>query len=317
MRRFFVVLALLAVGCGGVAKTTSTPSANAPSPAPPAARVTAPTPPAGADVSCDGLRPIETFEHEEIGRISLHRDARQGAIAFASQMAVNTDGAPDSYHPDDIGITHICNGVSVGPECTWKAECLPDFRQARSEGFRGPTKICFFGMVADRNGIPLVQKEGHPKPGFFVSTTALQQPGVANEEPDAYLDSNEIPFVVIPRTWQKQEHHGLGLGDYAVVLRKSTGVLSFAIIGDLGPAKKLGEGSVALHTALGNDPFQMRFGVRRARKGIDGRDVVYVLFPGSRRRGERITKELIAREGKRLLAEFGGDEKVRRCSRNL
>jgi hypothetical protein len=48
------------------------------------------------------------FPHAEIGTIEVFRDPGTKAIAFASQMQVNTDGAQDSY-PDDIGITHICN----------------------------------------------------------------------------------------------------------------------------------------------------------------------------------------------------------------
>ena len=55
-----------------------------------------------------------TFAHAEIGDVRIFRDAATHAVAFASQMQVNTDGAPDSYHPDDIGITHICNGISIG-----------------------------------------------------------------------------------------------------------------------------------------------------------------------------------------------------------
>ena len=55
------------------------------------------------------------FTHAEIGRVQIFRAPDSKAIAFASQMQVNADGAPDSYHPDDSGITHICNGVSVGP----------------------------------------------------------------------------------------------------------------------------------------------------------------------------------------------------------
>src|SRR5690349_1200355 len=90
-----------------------------------------------------------TFPHADIGTIEVFRDPDSKAIAFASRMQVNTDGAPDSYHPDDIGITHICNGVSVGPNCTWKPKCLPNFLQAKAEHFKGPTKICFFAMATD------------------------------------------------------------------------------------------------------------------------------------------------------------------------
>jgi hypothetical protein len=109
-----------------------------------------------------------TFVHSEIGSVPVLRDPTSGAILLASQMQVNTDGAPDSYHPDNLGITHICNGVSVGSTCTWKSNCLAEFRQAKAEQFRGPTKICFFGMATDDDGVPIVQGDSDPKPGYFV-----------------------------------------------------------------------------------------------------------------------------------------------------
>ena len=267
-----------------------------------------------ASAQCDLVRE-SNFPHDEIGTVSLFRHQPTKALVFSSQMQVNTDGAPDSYHPDDIGITHICNGVSVGADCVWRANCLADFNKAKAEGFNGPTKICFFAMATQQNGTPIIQGPNDPKPGYFVSTTALQQPGVDRKTPQAQLDSNRIPFIVIPRHWQQSATPGLKLGDFAVVLRKSTGQMSSAIVGDLGPKRKLGEGSVALHQALGNDPFRMRFGKRRAWQGIGGRDVMYAVFPNSGKSGEQITKELIDTEGAQLLGKFGGKEKLLACAR--
>jgi hypothetical protein len=258
-----------------------------------------------------------TFAHAEIGPVPILRDASSHAIAFASQMQVNTDGAPDSYHPDDIGITHICNGVSIGASCTWKAECLPEFRQAKAEGLRGPTKICFFAMATGANGEPIIQGERDPKPGFFVSTTALKQPGEDRRTPQAQLDSNTVPFAVIPRTWQSTRVPGPRLGDVGVAYRRSTDKLAFFVIGDIGPRDKLGEGSVALHQALGNDPFVMRFGVRRARRGIGGRDVTYVIFPGSAQSGQRFDAASIERSAKPMFDRFGGMERLRNCNSSL
>lgn len=255
-----------------------------------------------------------TFAHAEIGAVKVFRDAPSNAIAFASQMQVNTDGAPDSYHPDDIGITHICNGVSVGPACTWKAQCLPEFRQARAEGFRGPQKICFFAMATDAAGVPIIQGAADPRPGYFVSTTALRQPGQNARTPQAQLDSNTVPFAVIPGTWQSSGKPGPRLGDFGVAWRRSNGKLATFVVGDTGPRNKLGEGSVALHQALGNDPFMDRFGVRRARKGIGGRDVVYLLFPGSARAGEPIDAALIERIAGPLFERFGGIERLKTCT---
>lgn len=233
------------------------------------------------------------LQHEEIGKIPILRDSTTNAVVFASQMQVNTDGASDSYHPDDIGITHICNGVSVGASCTWKASCLADFKKAKVERFNGPTKIFFFAMATQPNGKPILQGPNDPKPGFFVSTTALQQPGADKRTTQAQLDLSQTPFIMIPQQWQQNGKPGPKLGDFAVVLRKSTDDLYFAIDGDIGPRNKLGESSVALHQTLGNDPFVIRFGKLRARRGIGGNDVVYIAFPNSAKRGEQITNTLI------------------------
>lgn len=257
------------------------------------------------------------FPHAEIGTIEVFRDPGTKAIAFASQMQVNTDGAPDSYHPDDIGITHICNGVSVGRSCTWKARCLPDFRQAKAEHFKGPTKICFFAMATDTQGVPTIQSNADPKPGYFVSTTALKQPGENVRKPQSQLDSNTVPFAVIPGTWQRSGSPGPKLGDFGVAYRRSNGKLAYFVIGDTGPKNKLGEGSVALHQALGNDPFMDRFGVRRARKGIGGRGVVYLLFPNSAHSGQKFDTAMIDRVAGEQLKAFGGIERLNECSASI
>ncbi|HRJ53065.1 MAG TPA: glycoside hydrolase family 75 protein [Candidatus Thiothrix moscowensis] len=230
-------------------------------------------------------------------------------------MQVDTDGAPDAYHPDDIGITHICNGVNVNAGGAWESDCLTKFNKAKAEGFQGATKIDFFAMATRPNGTPIIQGSSDPKPGYFVSTTSFKQPRINGKTPQAQLDSNTIPYIVIPSTWQRSSAPGVKLGDFAVILRKSTGKISYAVVGDTGPNSKLGEGSVALHEALGNNPFMMRYGKRRAMKGIGSRDVLYVVFPNSHKNGEVVTNQLINMEGTKLLEEFGGTQRLLKCSR--
>ena len=74
---------------------------------------------------------------------------------------------------------------------------------------------------------------------------------------------------------------------------------------------------VALHEALGNDPFVMRFGVRRARHGIGERDVVYLLFPGSAHPSEGLDAASIERLAKPLLDRFGGVERLQVCAGSM
>ncbi|MDX9975683.1 MAG: glycoside hydrolase family 75 protein, partial [FCB group bacterium] len=207
--------------------------------------------PATAD---DSIGKEFTFPHDEIGQVPVYRDPETKALLFVSQMHVNIDGAPDAYHPDDIGTCHICNGIGVGAGGQWKANCLPEFNTAKAEGFEGPTRIKWFGMATEDGkpfGKPVIQTDGDPNPGYFVSTTALQQPGLNSKTPQAQLNSNEVPFIVIPVKWNRSSEPGVKLGDFAAVLRLSNEKMAYAIVGDTGPNAKLGEGSVALHQALG------------------------------------------------------------------
>ena len=272
--------------------------------------------PAGATATeACGMTLDRNFRHAEMtAAIPVLKDPSGGGVLFVSQMQVNPDGAPDAYSPDDQGTVHVCNGVSVGPRCEWKARCLPEYRQALAEGFRGPTRICFFAMATDRDGRPLLQGPQDPDPGYFISTTALKQPGRDRSRPEGQIDSNTVPFAVIPKNWNNPAGPGPRLGDFGVAYRKSNGKLAYFVVADLGPNNKLGEGSVALHQALGNDPFMQRFGVRRARRGIGGRDVAYLVFPDSADPRLLLDARGIAEKGEALLAGFGGLQRLQACA---
>jgi hypothetical protein len=172
-------------------------------------------------------------------------------------------------------------------------------------------------MATDAQGVPIIQGDTDPNPGYFVSTTALKQPGEDTRTPQAQLDSNTVPFAVIPKTWQYSGTPGPKVGDFGVAYRRSNGKLAFFVIGDIGPSNKIGEGSIALHQALGNDPFMVRYGVRRARKGIGGQDVVYLMFPNSAQADQKLDIAMIERLAGEKLQAFGGIERLRECADSL
>lgn len=88
------------------------------------------------------------------------------------------------------------------------------------------------------------------------------------------LNSNKVPFVVLPLgTWRRE--HGIKLGDFGYVAYN--GRVVAVIAGDLGPRTKLGEGSIALHRALG---FERVRNGRIRDIGIEG-GVRTLMFPGS------------------------------------
>lgn len=85
------------------------------------------------------------------------------------------------------------------------------------------------------------------------------------------LDSNAVPFFVLPGRWK----HGAKLGDYGVIFTSDH--YSFFICGDIGPATKISEGSLEMHR---------RLGAERVRNGrvIDtslDKMVRVLIFPGS------------------------------------
>jgi len=100
----------------------------------------------------------------------------------------------------------------------------------------------------DNDGYPCrYQASDGARNGYFISSTTLEAkttPRADGCAPNRYLDSEVVPFVVLPKG-------GFGkvrIGDVAVVRYKDRVV--YAVVGDAGPATKLGEGSIALNAQL-------------------------------------------------------------------
>src|SRR2546427_5449284 len=63
------------------------------------------------------------------------------------------------------------------------------------------------------------------------------------------INSNAVPYYVLPGPKKWYTDRGVSLGDYAAVI--FTDKLAFAVFADVGPQKKLGEGSLELMRRLG------------------------------------------------------------------
>ena len=108
------------------------------------------------------------------------------------------------------------------------------------------------------------------------------------------LDADRVPYVVIPAAgpgpWRGEFSRltGVRVGDLGVVIKD--GVVVPVIVGDTGPYNKLGEGSLALHRALGRELCIDRDAGGVCRHVVDDMTsiddgVVTILFPGSRPEG--------------------------------
>src|SRR5262245_8061541 len=139
--------------------------------------------------------------------------------------------------------------------------------------------VVFFDakMGVDADGSPLSKKNAGP----------TDQPETSFRYPVAgrpSVDADKVPFIVIP-LGGFDSAFGIELGDIAAVVHRDK--LVFALVADQGPPCKIGEGSIQLHEALGHAVCIARNGEGECTKLRDvgiSRDVLYFIFPGSKRR---------------------------------
>lgn len=159
----------------------------------------------------------------------------------------------------------------------------------------GPPMLMFdFALELDTDGFP-----GDSRNPNWQPNTSLRY---GNGTP---LDANRVPYLVLPlpRSWPGQ--FGISLGDYAAVLFE--GRVAFAVFGDQGPPRKLGEASLELLRRLGQERLRPNGSVILA--GIRP-GAVTLVFPGSGdagdRRDEATLLPAIAAKGRALFTAAGG-----------
>jgi hypothetical protein len=242
------------------------------------------------------------------------------AVAFSSPVLnVDADGAPNAYRVDGQGLSHTCDGVVAiqngrwvtprSDKANWEAKCNAAWKLAQATGdYR---QVAIFGFATGQNNRPRVQQDGDPLPGLgYVSTTSVEISEAPQGAQRRYVDSNQIPYVVLPSSVIKK--YVVRPADLAIVYRPATGAVAFAVHGDQGG---LGEGSIKLHMELGSDPMIQKNGVMRAKRRIEDRTIT-VVFPG------RSTKPVLDAQawtaqihalGSAQLAAIGGIERLKSC----
>lgn len=162
-----------------------------------------------------------------IDGINVYR--RGNVISFSdSDLSIDYDGAPNAYAPVGVG-TPLDNLRNAGDGSRW------------------------WGIALDAQGLPLVQGESEPYPGYYISTTALTWPG--EQRTRRYVDSTRISYLALPPAFKDL---GAKLGDFALVSSRATGRRRGAIWADIGPRTKLGEGSLQLAQSLGVESSAQR-----------------------------------------------------------
>lgn len=246
------------------------------------------------------------------------------ALKFRSPLAINTDGAPNAYHIDGRptgALNTLCNAGRVislsHGSYEGRENCdrfLADVRAAQRTGWQGNPRVVWHGIVTkdkDHNE-PIIQSSGEYK-GFFISATSLQNKAYKEDDQRRYLDSRLVPSLVLPRgsTFLSQ---GAKLGDLAFVIDPTTGLSTFAIVGDLGPKGKLGEASIALAAAIKGvhiDPKTLTG--KQARKLVVPQKVVTLVFPGVAVKPPYDAAQ-IAEAAAPAIGNFGGLDRLKQCA---
>lgn len=183
-----------------------------------------------------------------VGGVNVYQ--RGDLCYWTGGLAIDADGCPRAYHPQsDRGLDDLANAGRPG---NW------------------------WGIVTDANGAAVVQGQADPAPGYYISTTALTDSSKAWNDPLRFVDSEAVPFLVVPPSFIGFMGKGglCRLGDLALAVNLDNGKKVPCIIADIGPADELGEGSIALADTL-DIPWSPRTG------GCES-GLLTIVFPNSR-----------------------------------
>jgi len=224
-------------------------------------------------------------------------------VLFQTQMRVNTDGSPSSYHPQDpVGkvkaINNVCNAITVRKINSDSNLCFTNFSKAIQvfehwrdtgfktvpAGFRINWKNVLAAVNMDGTDVPCVFKTG-PHLGYFGSLTALKNDltGDLGEcQLKNQVNSMTVPALVLVGGDNVVKTFGARVGDLLVAFNPKTQIVTTAIIGDTGPPDNLGEGSVNLNMKLKGETVPPTTKQEAFKLSITDVKVLVAIIPGSR-----------------------------------
>jgi hypothetical protein len=232
-------------------------------------------------VSAQNYNIFETGEATPKKKKVLHLKEPTGKndiILFQTNLHINTDGSPLSYHPQDINgkkglaLNTICNAIAVYPAgaehikannlCLKKDKSAEAYNVIKSwidsnyKTIANGYELSWQSVLAAKKSgdldIPCIFKTGLYK-GYFGSQTALQNGLTSNLgecEINNQVNPMTVPALVLLGGKNIVTDFGAKVGDLLVAYNPKTKITVSAIIGDSGPDDNLGEGSVYLNMKL-------------------------------------------------------------------
>lgn len=229
--------------------------------------------------------PWQEYQHTAL--YSQEDEQRPSYYFVSDHVAIDADGAPNAYHPEDRGIDYLANAGY--PDSSWWKNVLVVDPTNREVAYQQPT-----GQFQ----------------GYFVSKTALEDTSKSVLDVQRYVNASTVPYLVFPGNFYRQRGTGL-MGDVGVAIHLSTGNMSGFVVADVGPrTAPLGEMSVKLAENLSKQAVNPKNGL-----GAPSGEILYVLFPYSAREYPwPLTVEALQQLPLSLLNDVGGKENLVLCS---
>ena len=263
-------------------------------------------------LSCTSFVSAQNYTVSQTGIFSLQnkkvlllRDStnQKQIVLFQTNLRVNTDGSPLSYHPQDPrgkdkALNNICNAIVVKKGASDKNICFTNFSEAIGvfERFRDTNyqtipqgyRITWANVLPTikENGkdVPCVFKSGEFK-GYFGSLTALKN-GLTGDKGECEINDQvnpmTVPALVLVGGQNVVKTFGAKVGDLLIAYNPKTQLFSSAIIGDTGPRDNLGEGSVFLNMKLLGVTVPPTNKAETFKLSIENTQVLVAIIPASR-----------------------------------
>jgi hypothetical protein len=238
-------------------------------------------------------------------KILLLKDAnsQREIILFQTNLRVNTDGSPLSYHPQDPkgrtkAINNVCNAIVVKRTNSEDNLCFTNFSKAIQvfeqfrdsdfqtvpNGFRITWQKVLATVRENDKDVPCVFKTGDFE-GYFGSLTALRNNLTTDRgecEVNDQVNPMTVPALVLAGGQNPMATFGAKLGDLLIAFNPQTQLFTAAIIGDTGPKDNLGEGSVSLNMRLLGTTTPPTNKEETFQLSIENTKVLIAIIPGSR-----------------------------------
>jgi hypothetical protein len=255
------------------------------------------------------------------GSVAVWADPTGKSLFFVAGLKTNTDGAKRSYSVTDFwgeqtALNNLCNAMKdscAGLSSDQLRQRRILTQKARTDGWPAnelrATEISP-DIIPFSRGKPCPENDG-----YLVSSTALENQSVANVcDPTRYVDAVKTPAVVIPGGTSGFSRTGVAIGDLVVALKPGSAEPVFAVVGDTGPAGKLGEGTIALAGKLLGKTAEPK-NYKEIRSSWQVAKALILVFPRTRRQSDPFS--IIADLDTAARAAFlswGGIDRLKACA---